>query len=74
MLSDHPSLADRTRADLASAIRCLCKVMGLDPQVTDAGNLAALQMSRVRERHKQERAQKWFGSGSSDSWSLDQGP
>lgn len=42
-LSDLPSPSDRTRADLASAIRCFCKVIGLDPQVTDAGDLAALQ-------------------------------
>jgi hypothetical protein len=38
-----PGLPERTRADLASAVRCFCRVTGLDPQVTDAGDLAALQ-------------------------------
>lgn len=44
-LPDLPGLPERTRADLASAVRCYCRVTGLDPQVTDAGDLAALQAS-----------------------------
>jgi integrase len=42
-----PSLADRTRSDLASAVRCFCRVTGLDPQITHAGDLAALQATLV---------------------------
>lgn len=42
-LSDLPGLPERTRAYLSSAVRCFCRMTGLDPQVTDAGDLAALQ-------------------------------
>lgn len=42
-LSRQPDLPARTRADLASAVRCFCRVMELDPTVADAGDLSALQ-------------------------------
>lgn len=42
-LSRHPDLSARTKADLQSAVRCFCRVLSLDPAVTDAGDLAALQ-------------------------------
>lgn len=42
-LSTAPSLPDRTRADLASAVRRFCKVLGADPSAVDARDLAGLQ-------------------------------
>ena len=42
-LSDHPDLSLRTKADLASGVRVFCRVLGLDPAMTPAGDLAALQ-------------------------------
>ena len=42
-LSHLPDLQERTRLDLASAVRTFCKVTGLDPTTTLAGDLRALQ-------------------------------
>lgn len=45
-----PGISARTKANLASAVRCFCKVTGLDPRTTAAGDLGVLQ-ERLASAH-----------------------